>query len=210
MDDLHDRSVERTMSWGERYRFSVMDRFGMWLSRRQIERQVNGFRGKRVGDIGCGFDAVFVRSVLEEVQAATVVDLSLAAELKAHPKIDAVEGHLPDVLARIPSQSLDVIVCNNVLEHLWEPIRAIAEIRRALAPGGVCFLNVPSWRGKVVLETAAFRLGITSAEEIDDHKAYYEPRELWQLVVKGGFKPSQVTCRTHKFGLNTYAVGRIR
>src|SRR5260370_14084085 len=35
-----------------------------------------------------------------------------------------------------------------LFRSLWEPQRALAEFRRLLAPGGVCLVNVPSWRGK--------------------------------------------------------------
>ncbi|SRR6266536_20421 len=198
--------VNRGKSWGQDYEFSLMDRFGMWLSTRQIRRRLGGLTEKDVCDIGCGFNAVFIRSILDEVRSATVVDLSLAPDLKENPKVHAIEGILPDVLDRIAEHSLDIVICNNILEHLWDPKKALERVRRMLRHGGACFLNVPSWRGKFVLETAAFRLGITSREEINDHKTYYAPRELWSLVVKSGFKPSEIICRTHKFGLNTYAV----
>ena len=156
------------------------------------------------------FDAKFTRSVLGEVRSATVVDLSLADDLKTTPGVRALEGLLPGTLEAIADASIDVVVCNSVLEHLWEPEKAIAQMRRILRPGGVCFLNVPSWLGKVVLETAAFKLHITSAEEINDHKAYYDRRAFWSLVVRSGWKPSQVACHSHKFGLNTYAVCTLK
>jgi 2-polyprenyl-3-methyl-5-hydroxy-6-metoxy-1,4-benzoquinol methylase len=200
------RAVDRTTSYGQGYQLSLMDRAGVWLNVRQIRRSVRGFAGKRVADFGCGYDAVFVRSILDEVAHVTVVDLALADDLKQNPKVTAIEGELPGVLSRVESQSLDVAVCNNVLEHLWEPTVALQHVRRALRPGGVAYLNVPSWQGKVLLETAAFRLGLTSPTEVDDHKAYYDRRELWRLVVASGFKPSRVECRSHKFGMNTFAV----
>ena len=44
---------------------------------------------------------------------------------------------------------------------------------------------------------------------MDDHKAYYDPRDLWPMLVEAGFKPSKITCFRHKFGLNTFAVCRL-
>jgi SAM-dependent methyltransferase len=204
-----DRGVDRDKGFGDAYELSMMDRVGMWLSERQIRRSVHGLTGKRFADIGCGHEARFARQVLDEVAQATLVDMSLADDLKASPKVTPIEGALPEVLARIPAASLDVIVCNNVLEHLWQPRIALEHVRRVLAPGGCAFLNVPSWRGKVLLETAAFRLGWTSRFEIDDHKAYYGPRELWRLLVDSGFKPSELRVRSHKLGLNTYAICQL-
>jgi len=67
-------------------------------------------------------------------------------------------------------------------------------------------INVPTWRGKKFLEFSAFRLGLSPASEIDDHRMYYDGRDLWPLLVKGGFKPSLIQMRYHKFGLNLFAL----
>jgi hypothetical protein len=75
-----------------------------------------------------------------------------------------------------------------------------------LAPGGTCLLNVPSWRGKFFLEFSAFRLGLSPESEMDDHKMYYDRRDLWPLLVQAGFRPSRLRCFPHKLGLNTFAV----
>jgi SAM-dependent methyltransferase len=113
------------------------------------------------------------------------------------------------VLAGLPDRSLDVILCMSVLEHLWEPGQALSHFRRLLRPGGVCAVNVPSWAGKRALEFSAFRLGLSPASEMDDHKRYYDPRDLWPLLVAAGFIPHGIRCFRHKFGLNTFAVCKV-
>jgi len=203
------REGDREKPFGLDYSPTPVDRFGQWLSGRQLRRAIGGFRGKAIGDFGCGYDADLVRSVLPEVASATLVDLSISPALKAQPNVTAFEGVLPDVLEQVPSQSLDAIICNNVLEHLWHPEPVLRHIRRALRTGGVAFVNVPSWRGRFFLETAAFRLNLAPAAEMDDHKRYYSPNELWRLLVESGFRPREIrSCGTHKFGLNTYAACR--
>jgi 2-polyprenyl-3-methyl-5-hydroxy-6-metoxy-1,4-benzoquinol methylase len=201
------RPEERVESFGQQHRLTPVDRFGIWLSARQLRRYAR-FAGKRVGDIGCGYHANFARTVLDEAAHVRLIDLSLSADLKRHPKITATEGRLPEALAAIPSESLDVVLCVSVLEHLWEPVRTLLELRRMLAPGGVCLLNVPSWRGKRFLEYSAFRLGLSPSAEMDDHKMYYDVRDLWPLLIQAGFRPSGIQSFPHKFGLNTFAVCR--
>lgn len=209
--NVPNREGARATSFGEKHRQTPIDKFGIWLSARRIRQSAGSFRGKDIADFGCGFHAGFVRSVLPEVASATLVDLSLADDLKADPKVRAIQGVLPDALDAIADATLDVVICNNVLEHLWDPRTALRHIRRVLRPGGVASLNVPSWRGKFFLETAAFRLHITSEVEIDDHKRYYTPHEFWTVLVESGFRPSEIVhCETHKFGLNTYAECKIR
>lgn len=198
----------RKGSYGQHRDPSPVDRFGVWLSSRAVRRHAR-FDGVRFADLGCGFDAAFARTQLDACSSALLVDIALAPDLHEHPKVTAIEGGLPDALAGQPDASRDVVLCLSVLEHLTEPDRALAEIRRLVAPGGVALLNVPSWRGKWFLETAAFRLGVAPAEEMDDHKAYYDPRDLWPMLVRAGFRPRHIRCHTHKFGLNTFAVCRV-
>ena len=196
----------RTQSYLQDGRGTVVDRFGVWLSARQIRRAVPTFAGKRVGDFGCGFQASFSRTIVGDVAGLTLVDVALADDLKADARIRAIEGQLPGALAELPAASLDVVMIVSVLEHVSDPAGLLREVRRLLAPGGVALVNVPSWRGKRYLELATFRLHLGAACEVDDHKMYYDVRDLWPMLVAAGFRPSQIDCFSHKFGLNTFAV----
>jgi SAM-dependent methyltransferase len=185
---------------------TLVDRFGVWLSGLQIHRHIPTFDGKRVADVGCGFQASFARTVIDRAASTVLVDVALADDLKQHPRVRAVEGQLPDALAPLPSGELDVLMMVSVLEHVADAPKLLSEVRRLLAPGGVALVNVPSWRGKTYLELSAFRLGLSPAVEMDDHKMYYDVRDLWPLLVSAGFRPSRIKCFSHKFGLNTFAV----
>jgi SAM-dependent methyltransferase len=198
----------RSTAFGQNGSLSVADRLGIWLSGYRVRKEVGAFAGKAIGDFGCGYQAQFTRTLLPEVSSATLVDVALADDLRSDPKVRAIEGTLPEALGAIAAGSLDVIVCVSVLEHLWHPDVALAEFHRILAPGGVCVVNVPSWRGKRFLELSAFRLGLSPVEEMDDHKRYFDPRDLWPLLVQAGFVPHGIRCYRHKFGLNTFAVCR--
>jgi SAM-dependent methyltransferase len=198
---------ERTFAYGQDRSLTSVDRLGVWLGARAVRRSVR-FDNARFADFGCGVRAMFARTQLDTASSALLVDLALADDLKRHPKVTAIEGSLLDVLPNIDDGSLDIVLCLSVLEHLWDPEEALRHFRRILAPGGVTVLNVPSWLGKPFLELAAFRLKVSPAEEMDDHKAYYDPRDLWPMLVRAGFRPSLIRCHRHKFGLNTTAVCR--
>lgn len=197
---------ERQTSYLQDGEGTIVDRFGVWLSGRQIRRFIPSFAGKRVGDFGCGFDAAFARTIAADVAGLVLVDVAIADDLKADPRVRAIEGRLPDALAPLPAASLDVVMIVSVLEHVADAAGLLREVKRLLAPGGVALINVPSWRGKKLLELSAFRLGMSPAAEMDDHKMYYDVRDLWPLLVAAGFRPSRIRCFPHKFGLNTFAV----
>jgi 2-polyprenyl-3-methyl-5-hydroxy-6-metoxy-1,4-benzoquinol methylase len=61
-------------SYGQEHRLTLVDRLGVWLSARQLRRYAQ-FKGKRVGDFGCGFQASFTRAVLQEAAQVTLVDV---------------------------------------------------------------------------------------------------------------------------------------
>lgn len=195
----------RDRAFAQNYEPTLVDRFGVWLSARQIRRWVPSFTGKRLADLGCGYHATFARTVLDEVESATLLDVALAPDLVAHPRVKACIGPLADTLRTVPDASCDVVMAISVLEHVWEPQAMLESMLRILAPGGQCLINVPSWKGKRYLERAAFQWGVSPAEEMDDHKMYYDERDLWPLLVRAGFAPSQIHCFSHKFGLNTFA-----
>jgi SAM-dependent methyltransferase len=199
----------RKRAFGSDDALTPVDRLGVWLSGRSIRRAVLSFHQKRIGDFGCGHQASFARSVLPEVASAVLIDVSLAEDLKSHPKVHAIEGQLPRVLGELSTGSLDVALCISSLEHVSEPDVLVAECRRLLAPGGVFLVNVPSWRGKRFLEFSAFRLGLSPSDEMDDHKMYYDPRDLWPVLRTAGFVPHNIRCFRHKAGLNTFAVCRV-
>ncbi len=195
---------ERTTSFAQERPPSPVDRLGRWLSTVRMRRYLGDVTGRRAADVGCGHDAALGMRLFEQASSLLLVDLAIDDAL-AGPGRTLLCGRLPDVLGEVGDASVDAIICNNVLEHLDDPETTMAELHRILAPGGVCVVNVPSWRGKRFLELAAFRLGVAPAEEMDDHRTYYDPRDLWPMLVRAGFRPSEITVRRHKGGLNTIA-----
>src|SRR5262249_31932740 len=113
--------MSRTVPFGLGYSPTFVDRLGHWLSSRQIASTLRDFRRLRVADIGCGYNAFFARTILPEVLSLALADLAIADDLKKDPKVRAFEGQLPDSLAPIADGSQDVVICNSVIEHLFEP-----------------------------------------------------------------------------------------
>jgi SAM-dependent methyltransferase len=199
----------RSHAYGQRQKLTVVDKAGIWLSERKIRSAIPSFHNLRIADLGCGYDALFDRRALQDVRQAVLVDIALAPDLKTEPKVRVIEGKLPEALQAISNASLDLVICNNVLEHLWDPLATLHETHRLLAPGGTLFVNVPSWRGKWFLEFSAFRLGLSPADEMNDHKMYYDPKDLWPLLVRAGYFPQHIRCGYQKFGLNTFAICKV-
>lgn len=198
-------SGRETESYGQ-HGVSLVDRFGVWLSQRAIRRWLPAGKELRIIELGCGYRATQLVALRDRMKEGTGVDFRIAPEVKTIPGLVFHEGAIDDSLPKLPAGGYDVVLLISVLEHLREAGESLAVCRRLLRPGGVLLVNVPTWRGKCFLEFSAFRLGLSPKVEMDDHKMYYDKRDLWPLLVRAGFRPSALRLRYHKFGLNLFAV----
>jgi SAM-dependent methyltransferase len=187
---------------------TLVDRAGVWLSQRAILRHLPERAGLEVLELGCGFRAAQLVALEGRLKHGVGVDFQIAPELRAREKFTFYEGAIEETLPKLAGKSFDAILLISVLEHLVDPLLVIQSAREMLKPSGVVLINVPTWRGKSFLEFSAFRLGLSPKLEMDDHKMYYDKQDLWPLLVRAGFKPSQIKLRYHKFGLNLFAVAR--
>jgi SAM-dependent methyltransferase len=195
----------RNKAYGQAKPFTFLDWLGGALSRRRIEAEAGPSLRGDLADIGCGYRAVLSRSWAGRCRSLSLVDLALDPGLRSLAAVRCIEGRLPGALSRFRRESLDMILLNNILEHLDEPQQVLGICRHLLRPEGRLLINVPNWAGKWALEFSAFRLGLSTPEEIDDHRRYYDPKELWPMLVRAGFKPSRIRCYRHKLFLNTFA-----
>jgi SAM-dependent methyltransferase len=196
-----------TEVYGEPKGLNPLDRAGAWLREREVRRFVARHPGLDLVDLGCGYHAALLCSLAGQLGHGCGVDFRVSAGARAHDRLDFVEASIEDALPLLADRSADAITMLSVLEHVWEPLDLLRGAHRVLRGGGVLFVHVPTWLGKIPLEWHAFRLGIGRAS-IDDHKAYYSRSQLWPLLVRAGFRPSAIRLRYHELGCALMAVAR--
>ena len=113
-------------AFGQGYQPTIVDRFGVRPSARQIRRYVGiAALASAVADFGCGYQAAFVRSVLARRRAAPCLwTVALAPDLRAEPQGEGRSRacsrvRSPQIADRQPRTSM---LCMSVLEHLWDPL----------------------------------------------------------------------------------------
>lgn len=183
----------------------VVDRFRTWLITHAIRRKLPVSGSFRLLDIGCGHYATHLISNYDRLEEGWGIDLAIDEQIKNLPRLQFLEGTVEDCLPQTPDSYFDVVLLISVLEHLWDPLEALREIRRTLRPGGKLLINVPTWAAKPVLEFSAFRLGTTTASSIDDHKMYYAKRDLWPLLIRAGFRSREVRLAYQFLGMTLFA-----
>ncbi len=202
---MKSQKMERYSSYGE-HSLTFVDHFGVYLSKRAILRLLRGRQSLVVLDIGCGYNAKILTSLPSDiVKEGTGIDIKISDKVKALKGFLFIEDDIEHALPGLPDGSFNLIMAISVLEHLWQPQQALSNCFRLLRPGGILLVNVPSWRGKYFLEMSAFKFGTSPATEMNDHKMYYDKKDLWPLLVQAGFKPSKIKLWYIKFGLNLFA-----
>ena len=200
-------SLRTHQSYGQ-HGLTLADRAGVWLSQLAIRRCLRDRNDLEALELGCGYRAHNLMALKAKWKRSIGVDFRIAPELQMREGFTFLQDRIEEVLPKLESNTLDLVMIISVLEHLVDPQFVVQSAWRLLRPSGLLLINVPTWVGKRFLELAAFRLGFSPKLEIDDHKMYYGKRDLWPMLVRGGFKPSQIKLRYHKFGLNLFATAR--
>jgi 2-polyprenyl-3-methyl-5-hydroxy-6-metoxy-1,4-benzoquinol methylase len=74
----------------------------------------------------------------------------LVEKAKKHG-VFAEQGEAED-LSRFKDNSFDVVICAEVLEHLYDPIPAVEEAFRVLKPGGRYIVTIPHWASRMATD----------------------------------------------------------
>ncbi|MGI6207236.1 MAG: methyltransferase domain-containing protein [Anaerolineae bacterium] len=104
-----------------------------------------GSSGSSCLDIGCSAGHITERLALR-FRLCVGVDVDRAALQAAAQRAPTDSPHPHYALASgtelpFPAETFDVVCCNQVYQYVPEPEALMAEIRRVLRPGGVCFFS---------------------------------------------------------------------
>jgi len=137
-----------------------------------------GGPGLRVLDLGCRTGALTQHYA--EGNDVVGVDVDRVALGQAAERL-GIETHWADVEEGLPfdDASFDVVVAGELLEHLADPVSAVANVRRVLRPGGRFVGSVPNaFRLKSRIRFAAGR----HPETDDTHLQLFTPAALHALL----------------------------
>lgn len=203
--------LTRKKSLEEDHELTMVDKVGMYLSARKVIDFVKKMQTPiSCLDIGCGHHARQLMPLLPYLKEGIGIDMSVSKDLRNINKLRFIESPIEKAFEELQSHYFDLVLMISVLEHLNDPFLVLQKCYEVLKGEGVLIINVPTWRGKFFLELVAFKSGLSpnTTIEVDDHKMYYDKKDLWPLIVKAGFKPSNIKLNYYKFGLNLFCEAR--
>ncbi|MBB1163310.1 class I SAM-dependent methyltransferase [Aquariibacter albus] len=154
---------------------------------------------KRVLEVGCGggsFSAHFPE-VSEYWGIEPVQAMAERASAKLHKVlVGMVEAHLD----ALPDAYFDLIVCNDVLEHMIDPQAVLRALQSKMAPGGELVGSVPNVRNSQLLKEVLVEKDwrYVDAGTLDrTHLRFFTLKSLGRVLRETGFVVD------HVGGINT-------
>lgn len=154
-------------------------------------------------DVGCG-DGAFASFIGEIVGDTELYGLDIAPEAAAKAcarGVRALALDLDEEVLPFDENTFDVVICGEVIEHLYDPDHLLEEIHRVLKPDGICIITTPnlaSWYNRIALlfgfqpfwtEVSLFynvgklfRGGCGSGNGLSGHIRNFVPRALKELL----------------------------
>ena len=150
-------------------------------------------------DVGCG-DGRTTQWLAQRARSYVGVDVSESAVRAA--RLRGMDARLVADAAVLPfaDQSFDAVLCIEVLEHLFDPEAAAAEIRRVLRPGGTLVATVPNcafWRRRVDLLMGRWNpfgdLDSVAKPWRDPHIRFFTQDALHRMLLAAGYSTAVVS-----------------
>lgn len=166
--------------------FNILDTIIAYLRFRKLKKYVNV--NDALLDFGCGYQAFFLKNIASGIKLGIGVDAHIQPQ-KIGNNVRLLKykfkNHLP-----FNNRHFDKVFMLAVLEHIdLSKINVLfKEVNRVLKPKGMIILTTPTTKSKDILEFLAFRLGIISKDEVEDHKKYYKRSDLESICDTTGFR----------------------
>jgi 2-polyprenyl-3-methyl-5-hydroxy-6-metoxy-1,4-benzoquinol methylase len=153
-------------------------------------------------DVGCA-EGAFSRAVKNRTGAEVWgIEYDPKAAENAKAGIDHVlVGDANEQIAKLPDDYFDVIICNDVLEHLVDPYATLRQLRGKLKAGGVVVASIPNIRFLPALNSVVFRRDFPQEDAgIFDrtHLRFFTRRSMVRMFEESGFTMKSIK------GINAY------
>jgi methionine biosynthesis protein MetW len=150
-------------------------------------------------DVGCGDGRTCGLWLKDRAAEYVGVDISELAISEA--RAAGLDARRIDDATALPfaDGQFDVVVCVEVLEHVFLPHRVAGEIQRVLRPGGVLLVTVPNvtyWRRRLELVVGRwnpFGDGLSTTQPWrDPHIRFFTRGSLENMLLSSGFTDVKV------------------
>ncbi len=94
-------------------------------------------------DLGCGTGRYFPWVLARDLYGLDISPWAIKKAQKNHPDASFTAIDIMREGINFMNETVDMVYCGEMLEHVEEPQKLVDEIRRVLKPGGAVLLNTP-------------------------------------------------------------------
>lgn len=178
---------------------TVLDRLLENWRARVVRKEIGP--DQRICDLGCGYNARFIKNMEDKIKFAYGFDVSVNDKIQSD-KIKLVQCDLNKEI-ELKNDQMDIVVSLAVLEHLDNSHGYLAESYRVLKSGGQLLLTTPTPFADHILKVLAF-FHLIDHDEVHDHKECFTRKKLHDIVKEAGYSDVQV--RKFEWGLNSLII----
>lgn len=134
-----------------------------------ISKALQDYEFKKVLDAGCGDGEIGKMLQIERRVNVHGVDISrkgvdLANKKGLHAKVADISVHIP-----FRSNTFDLVISSETIEHVLNPDIFLKEIYRVLKPGGIILITTPnlsSWLNRLIMLIGLYPLFLEASTEV--------------------------------------------
>ncbi len=157
-----------------------------------------GIKGKNVMDCGCR-QGLWAGWFLQQGARVTAVDINLCdlqVCKREHPAARCVHTDATDMSL---GESYDLIMCKDVLEHVEDDTRLMANLANHLAPGGKLVIGTQNYQSLIHLVDGTYSLLVGRVWKGYDptHVHFYSRGRLARMFRDAGLTPRQCLSTWH-------------
>lgn len=148
--------------------------------------------GERVLDLGCGAGR-FLRALAAAGCTPIGVEIAEAALARARVNAPGAELHLTAVDGDLPlaDDSIELVWCSEVIEHVADTTNLLAEVHRVLAPGGRVLITTP-FHGRLQGAAVALVRFDDHFDPLGQHLRFYTRTSLSRTLTTAGLADVRV------------------
>lgn len=141
-------------------------------------------------EVGCGEGAF--RGQLTKARVVWGIELNKAASARAQVHYDRVlVGGADALVNELPENFFDLVICNDILEHLENPYGFLARLRNKMKPGSYVVASIPNVRyWKNLVRLIVLKDWNYGDEGILDrtHLRFFTKKTMVSLFEENGFR----------------------
>lgn len=147
----------------------------------------------RLLDIGCfnGFLPLGIRDHSGWTVEGVEISEEMSSFVNDKLNIKCHRGTLEELA--LPADSYDFIICHDLIEHINQPEKFLAEITRILKPGGRIQIITPNANQDLSFSRRAFKRGLPVTMLLN-HIFYFSPKTMKTALERMGLKIRELYC----------------